>query len=1632
MFLTFILIFMLINNGRGWESPAFLPNKAAEGLVQMEEANDKAIIRMNENIKDHIIVAYINYKGESVPTVGIFEEPPSSNGDELGAIIERSTGDNPVSPWALVITKKQDYDDKYDGFRYKFQIDINSEYRSVYIKLNNVDDQPPYIQVNPSSNPCKIKENVTGKTGCTFNITDKDGIVKDMRYTLVNNVTPDINSYFEMQNTKELKEGLKEWQTELYVKKDLDFEKISSYMIHFTVTDSGGNTYTTSIIIQVIDVPDRPPVWTSIFSYITIPEKERMSKTAVAIDGDVAIAAVLNYKIITQRHDLFKVEKDTGEVIIGPIDRDDEKQEIFNFTIRAYEKDDATSYVEQSVTVNVQDKNDHYPNITVTKDSVSINESSISTLDTQIEINDLDLGKHATYKVSLTPTKFSDAFRIVPPTGYQKASFFISVVNSEPLDYEDPEWRKFDLEIRAAETVDETRFNTTTIHVSLLDLNDEPPVFEQEEYTVNVTEDAGADFSVATIVATDKDKDDVVKYSLLGSADKNFRISDAGLITTKFAKVFDYEKMTVVIVQVLAQDSLYEKPHRATAQLTINVLDVNDETPSISVEGLEISVQENEVVGKLINDKTKITATDPDTEPLLEFSINWGRSVAIKNGQKVQHGIGCVMVETNFNPPNTATANLRVSDNKKCVLDYELFDTLNIFLVVTDKNQKIGNDKVEVQITIGILDVNDNDPEFVQETVGSKKKVIERSAESTVIGTVTAIDKDGPGNNVVIYSIRPVDDKTPDTWVAIHESLGEIFVKTGNKIDADTPPIKEIRYMVKASDSERFTETEISIEVIDTNNKIPTCTFPTEVHIPESSETGTIVQFPLKCEDKDRDDDYHTPWFQLASDSVKKLFSIDTFNGTVKVLTTQPEIDLDRESETTKFKIPFRVNDNYYRTNTNIQQGTDYSFTIILDDINDNAPIIETNELRAIESMVKDNEIGSIIATDKDEANTDNSKINFEIVEIVKVGDGAVDLPKDLFTIRVDNHFSAKATLLAGQALRSHYGTYEVKIKAEDYGTPHQETKKSLKVTVDRYNFLPPIFKFPLDNDIIYLAKDQPIKAPLNKMSGGPLEPLRVSDQQNEKWDIVITIDTETNPNTIFGIHKLQNNKANLILNASQGNITSIKLKLIADCQCKGEEPKKSEILVNIRFVDTTTEPIFPNTSAYIVLPEGETGLTETLPKAFFNAEGEQWANFTPYYFLQPTAMAQHFKIGKENAVLTLIEELDREAVAQFQLKVTTSKNSAGIIAPANSSVLTVSVTVQDKNDETPKFTKEQYNQGIKASDVLDSSILTLQAIDLDDEGELCFNIEGRIEAVGDEINNLNVPFYLKPGAKLQQGNIIADVHVHLNFSVQSSMAGYFRFKVMVIDGADHRTTTTVKIYIVADSNKVTFRFQNERSLIQSKEELIKETLGKVFGYVCHIEAISRSTNDAGEVIDGQTDVVVYFVDEKTNEAVASKYVLQLLSNPEIFAKIKSPLQDAGIELLNTNNPTQPEDSEGKYKAWLIAVSVVLGTLCIVLIIAFIIKTRSLLKRLNKLSCPKFGSQESGLNRIGLAAPTTNKNTTEGSNPVFRDGEKAQEIDRDRYSMGSGDSDLIGIEDNPNFDYKSDLKTTFINPASKK
>lgn len=60
-------------------------------------------------------------------------------------------------------------------------------------------------------------------------------------------------------------------------------------------------------------------------------------------------------------------------------------------------------------------------------------------------------GSNATYNVFLTNPKgdleYAEAFTMIPNSGYQKTDFSLTVTQADQLDYEDENWRQFELKV---------------------------------------------------------------------------------------------------------------------------------------------------------------------------------------------------------------------------------------------------------------------------------------------------------------------------------------------------------------------------------------------------------------------------------------------------------------------------------------------------------------------------------------------------------------------------------------------------------------------------------------------------------------------------------------------------------------------------------------------------------------------------------------------------------------------------------------------------------------------------------------------------------------------------------------------------------------------------------------------------------------------------------------------------------------------------------------------------------------------------------------------------------------------------------------------------------------------------------
>lgn len=495
-----------------------------------------------------------------------------------------------------------------------------------------------------------------------------------------------------------------------------------------------------------------------------------------------------------------------------PINRDVLKNEIYPFEIIAYKCNNNTFSVKGEATLVVDDVNDNLPEIYLLKDRhIRMLEQTPTTLfnTTTLFIEDIDLGPHATYEVMLSKNwdakaDFSQAFYIIPSTGYQRQTFTISVADIDLIDYEDENWREpFDIEIIATEIEFPERKTSQIFKVELINWNDELPMFVQDEYVFEVYETVSKNENIGTVMAIDDDIDDAIVYYLNGRINESIAIhSESGQLSTIIDGAFDYERQTEVLFQVHARDTLQteknEPIHTTFTQVRIKVIDVNDEPPQLNIPREILSIREN-VRNQVITDK--IEAYDPDTETVLKFFIDWDESYAAKPGFSVDPDSyeGCFVIEESIESRNKVFGVLSVNSSFKHNIDYEKFEIIYLAIRVVDTNQTILPNDAAATLIVRIEDENDNPPVFVGDTLIISRVVVEEAIAGAQVGTILARDIDGPTNNIIEYTMKPLGD-TPSNWLTIENDTGVIKVHSDKAIDCDDPIIYDLEYEIRLYD----------------------------------------------------------------------------------------------------------------------------------------------------------------------------------------------------------------------------------------------------------------------------------------------------------------------------------------------------------------------------------------------------------------------------------------------------------------------------------------------------------------------------------------------------------------------------------------------------------------------------------------------------------------------------------------------------------------------------------------------------------------------------------------------------------------------------------------------------------------
>ncbi|KAG8571951.1 hypothetical protein GDO81_011843 [Engystomops pustulosus] len=281
---------------------------------------------------------------------------------------------------------------------------------------------------------------------------------------------------------------------------------------------------------------------------------------------------------------------------------------------------------------------------------------------------------------------------------------------------------------------------TTTVNITLTDVNDNPPKFTQNTYHLSISESSPSGSTVGHLKAVDADigRNAEVRYRIMDGDEMNMfditteKATQYGVITVR--KKLDYESKRMYTLKVEVENTHidprfhYLGPFKDTATVKITIEDA-DEPPIFGRPSYMFKVHEDIEVGTIIG---TVMARDPDTiSSPIRFSLD--RHTDLDRIFNIHSGNGSIY---------TAKP-----------LDREISQWHNLSIIATEINNPKQNTRATVYILI--LDVNDNAPQFA---MFYDTFVCENARPGQLIQTISAIDKDEPpGGQKFFFSLASVN-----------------------------------------------------------------------------------------------------------------------------------------------------------------------------------------------------------------------------------------------------------------------------------------------------------------------------------------------------------------------------------------------------------------------------------------------------------------------------------------------------------------------------------------------------------------------------------------------------------------------------------------------------------------------------------------------------------------------------------------------------------------------------------------------------------------------------------------------------------------------------------------------------------
>lgn len=340
----------------------------------------------------------------------------------------------------------------------------------IEISLTDVNDEKPVFTME-SYNVFVPEDADVGSLVTKVSATDNDkGINRKIRYSFVDSH----KNHFKI----EPESGI------VTLMKPLDREQKALYNLTLKASDQGEPSLSSTIhlIVNVQDINDSPPVFTSQHYAARISESESIGTSIVkllATSNDIGVNAEISYAIIGGNdHKKFTIDKETGVVSLADV-VDFERSKDYFLTVQG--TDGGTPPLSSLATLNISiiDFNDNAPSFNQNSYQARIREDAeIGDKILQVRASDLDADENGKIRYSIEKGDRMNQFNIEEDSGY------ISVANE--LDRETIS--NYVLEVVARDSGFPELSTYVLVNLEISDANDNYPVFSEKNYTAVVQE----------------------------------------------------------------------------------------------------------------------------------------------------------------------------------------------------------------------------------------------------------------------------------------------------------------------------------------------------------------------------------------------------------------------------------------------------------------------------------------------------------------------------------------------------------------------------------------------------------------------------------------------------------------------------------------------------------------------------------------------------------------------------------------------------------------------------------------------------------------------------------------------------------------------------------------------------------------------------------------------------------------------------------------------------------------------------------------------------------------------------------------------------------------------------------------